>query len=150
MNVDFRQFMLSARIVDPEDRQRLLHRTAQLFSFMQETYRRSIEPVEFVSAIKTYEETMIDIHNQMDVDEFYNLIFDRWEGQFFRPDDRKALRSFYGGQLVQQVKSRECDHISERLEPFSAIQCDIKGKTTLEESLQDYVDGEVLEGGKLL
>jgi ubiquitin carboxyl-terminal hydrolase 34 len=83
----------------------------------------------------------------MDVDEFYNLLFDRWESQILAPDAKRQFRSFYGGQLVQQVKSKECAHISERLEPFSAIQCDIKGKSCLQESLQAYVDGEIMEGG---
>ncbi|EMR70596.1 putative ubiquitin carboxyl-terminal hydrolase protein [Eutypa lata UCREL1] len=82
----------------------------------------------------------------MDVDEFYNLLFDRWEAQMPSEGAKKTLRSYYGGHLVQQVKSKECEHISERMEPFSAIQCDIKGKTTLEESLQAYVDGEIMEG----
>jgi ubiquitin carboxyl-terminal hydrolase 34 len=30
---------------------------------------------------------------------------------------------------------------------LSAIQCDIKGKASLEERLQAYVDGEIMEGG---
>ena len=84
----------------------------------------------------------------MDVDEFYNLLFDRWESQLLSAEAKRKFRSFYGGQLVQQVASKECDHISERLEPFSAIQCDIKGKANLEESLQAYVDGEIMEGGE--
>ncbi|KAK5275155.1 hypothetical protein LTR40_013539, partial [Exophiala xenobiotica] len=48
--------------------------------------------------------------------------------------------------LVQQVKSKECEHISERLEPFSAVQVEIKGKARLEDSLRAYVEGEVLQG----
>ena len=49
---------------------------------------------------------------------------------------------------MQQIKSKECPHISEKIEPFSAIQCDIQGKATLTESLNAYVGGEVMEGGK--
>lgn len=114
---------------------------------MQESYRRFVDPSNFVHSIKTYDDALIDIHNQMDVDEFYNLLLDRWETQLSGHDEKRVIKSFYGGQLVQQVKSKECEHISERLEPFSAIQCDIKGKGTLAESLQAYVDGEVMEGG---
>ena len=115
---------------------------------MQNSLSRCVEPHELAYSIKTYEETRIDVNIQMDVDEFYNLLFDRWEGQMLAPEAKAEFRSFYGGQLVQQVKSKECPHISERLEPFSAIQCDIKGKSSLEESLQAYVNGEVMEGGK--
>ncbi|UNI21501.1 Ubiquitinyl hydrolase 1 [Purpureocillium takamizusanense] len=146
MNPSFRQFILSVNTEDPSDTQELLFHTQNVFGYLQESYRRYVDPITFVSAIKTYDDTMIDIYNQMDVDEFYNLLFDRWEGQFPLAEDRKQLRSFYGGQLVQQVKSKECEHISERLEPFSAIQCDIKGNGTLEESLQAYVGGEVMDG----
>ena len=110
---------------------------------------KSLEPQDFVDSIRTYDNEPVDVTVQMDVDEFYNLLFDRWEAQVLDPEDKKKFRSFYGGQLVQQIKSKECEHISERLEPFSAIQCDIKGKASLEESLQAYVEGEVMQGGRL-
>ncbi|KAK4140337.1 uncharacterized protein C8A04DRAFT_15044 [Dichotomopilus funicola] len=146
MNVDFREFMLGATVRDRQYGQNLLFQTQKLFAFMQESVRPFINPEECVASIKTYEDTQIDIVIQMDVDEFYNLLFDRWEGQFVVSDEKNRFRAFYGGQLVQQVRSQECEHVSERLEPFSAIQCDIKGKTSLEESLQAYVDGEIMEG----
>lgn len=145
MNIGFRQFMLNARIDKPHAQQ-LLSETQNLFANLQDSRRRFIDPQACVDQITTYEDLPIDIHNQMDVDEFFNLLFDRWEAQFTLDSDKKALRSVYGGQLVQQVKSKECEHISERIEPFSAIQCDIKGKSSLEESLQAYVDGEIMEG----
>lgn len=143
MNTGFRQFMLSATV---EDQDGLLFQTKRLLASMQESVRRSMDPQELIASIRTYEDTAIDIHNQMDVDEFYNLLFDRWEAQLASSEEKRQFRSFYGGQLVQQVTSKECEHISERLEPFSAIQCDIKGKASLEESLQAYVDGEIMEG----
>ncbi|KAK1537463.1 ubiquitin carboxyl-terminal hydrolase [Colletotrichum costaricense] len=146
MNTGFRRFMMNARIPAQSNTHGLLRETRKLFAFMQESSRKFIDPSLLVGSIKTYEETVIDVHNQMDVDEFYNLLFDRWEGQLSTADDRKTLRSFYGGQLVQQVASKECEHVSDRLEPFSAIQCDIKGKSTLQDSLQAYVDGEIMEG----
>ncbi|KAK3333232.1 hypothetical protein B0T19DRAFT_354656 [Cercophora scortea] len=146
MNTDFRQFMLNAEVKDRSHNQNLLFQTQKLFGLMQGTIRRFVNPEECVNSIKTYEDTQIDIHNQMDVDEFYNLLFDRWEGQLLTNEEKRQFRSFYGGQLIQQIASKECKHISERLEPFSAIQCDIKGKTSLQESLEAYVGGEIMEG----
>jgi ubiquitin carboxyl-terminal hydrolase 34 len=149
MNISFRGFMLNTYIADAGAAQKLLSETQKLFGFMQNSLKRYVDPSELAGSIRTYDDTQIDVSVQMDVDEFYNLLFDRWESQILAPADKKKFRAFYGGQLVQQVKSKECTHISERLEPFSAIQCDIKGKTSLQESLQAYVDGEVMEGGKL-
>ena len=140
--------MLDANVADGGASQKLLAETQTLFSYMQNSLRRFVDPVNLAGSIRTYEETPIDVSIQMDVDEFYNLLFDRWEGQILSSEAKKKFRSFYGGQLIQQIKSRECSHISERLDSFSAIQCEIKGKTCLQESLQAYVDGEVMEGGQ--
>ncbi|KAK1773820.1 hypothetical protein QBC45DRAFT_66178 [Copromyces sp. CBS 386.78] len=147
MNTDFREYILQSPVRNMiGGSQKLLLEMQRLFAFMQNSIRRFANPDDCIGSIRTYEDTVIDVTNQMDVDEFYNLLFDRWEGQFLNNADRRRFRSFYGGQLVQQVASKECSHVSERLEPFSAIQCDIKGKTTLQESLQAYVDGEIMEG----
>ncbi|KAK3340714.1 hypothetical protein B0H65DRAFT_268095 [Neurospora tetraspora] len=147
MNTDFREYILQSPVRNMvAGSQKLLLEMQRLFAFMQNSIRRFANPDDCIGSIRTYEDTVIDVTNQMDVDEFYNLLFDRWEGQFPNTAERRRFRSFYGGQLVQQVASKECSHVSERLEPFSAIQCDIKGKTTLQESLQAYVDGEIMEG----
>ncbi|EKD21222.1 uncharacterized protein L3040_000736 [Drepanopeziza brunnea f. sp. 'multigermtubi'] len=146
MNVPFREFMLQSHVADAGASQKLLSETQILFSYMQNSYKRFVDPANLAQSIRTYDETPIDIHVQMDVDEFYNLLFDRWESQILASDAKQEFKSFYGGQLVQQVKSKECEHISERMESFSAIQCDIKGKGNLKESLEAYVEGEVMEG----
>jgi ubiquitin carboxyl-terminal hydrolase 34 len=148
MNVDFRKFMLEVQVTDMDSTQKLLAETKKVFGYMQNTWQKSVDTQAAVDNIRTYENEPIDINVQMDVDEFYNLLFDRWESQIRLPEDKKLFRSFYGGQLVQQIKSKECAHISERLEPFSAIQCDIKGKSCLEDSLRAYVEGEIMQGGR--
>ena len=148
MNVKFRGFMLNTNVADGSSSQRLLHETQQLFAFMQESMMESADPTGVAGSLITYDNTAIDVSIQMDVDEFYNLLFDRWESQILSSADKKTFRAFYGGQIVQQIKSKECSHISERLEPFSAIQCDIQGKLTLLDSLNAYVGGEVMEGGR--
>ncbi len=148
MNIGFRAFILNANIADGEEQQKLLSETKTLFAYMQETLLKSVDPQAISDSINTYDNSPVDVSIQMDVDEFYNLLFDRCESQILSDADKKRFRSFYGGQIVQQIKSKECPHISERLEPFSAIQCDIQGKRSLAESLDAYVAGEVMEGGR--
>lgn len=148
MNTQFRQFILSLDIPNNTSSQQLLFHAQKLLAYMQESHCRFVDPENFVGSIRTYEDTYIDIHSQMDVDEFYNLLFDRLEAQLPTDDQRRKLRGIYGGRLVQQIKSQGCTHVSERFEPFSAIQCDINGKRTLQESLEAYVGGEIMEGGE--
>jgi ubiquitin carboxyl-terminal hydrolase 34 len=145
MNVRFREMIIHASVVD-EAKQPLLIELGKVFSRMQNSYRKWIDPTLAVENIVNYDSDRIDVAIQMDVDEFYNLLFDRLEWQFLVPAEKETLKSLYGGQLVQQIKSRDCDHISETFENFTTVQLEIRGKRGLEDSLRAYVEGEILQG----
>lgn len=146
MNVNFRQFMLGLEVKEGDGSQRLLLETQKLFASLQESYRRSVDPRPFAECVQTLDKTPIDITVQMDADEFYNLLFDQWEAQLLTQDNKRQFRNFYGGKMLQQVKSKECKHVSEREDSFFALQCDVQGKANLQESLQAFVQGDVMEG----
>lgn len=93
MNVGFRNFMLNANIADSEGTQRLLAETKSLFAHMQESLLKSVDPQGIADSIVTYDNSSIDVSIQMDVDEFYNLLFDRWESQILSESDKKRFRS---------------------------------------------------------
>lgn len=147
MNTEFRDFMLAFPIND-DDKQNLIFALKLLFAQMQAGTQKAGDTSALASSIRDHENNEIDVSVQMDVDEFFNLLFDRIEGQITDSERKNAFKAIYGGQLVQQVKSKECPHVSEREEPFSAIQCEIKGRHNLVESMQAYIEGEIMEGGK--
>lgn len=146
MNTDFRKFILGARVTDGHGSQKLLGATKRLFSHMQSSERKFAETLDFAQAIVPYDAPKIDINVQMDVDEFYNLLFDRWESQMPTKEDKNDFRAIYGGELITQIKSLDCEHVSERTEPYLSISCEVKGKTSLEQSLRTYVQGDAMEG----
>jgi len=146
MNRTFRNFVLLLPVNRSDETRKSSYCLKALFARMQGCFQRGIEPRDLVESLRDFAGEPIDPTVQMDVDEFFNLLFDRLESEMPSPSLKSSFRSYYGGQLVQQVKSNECEHISERTEPFSAIQCDIKGKFTLQESLKSYVEGEIMEG----
>lgn len=84
--------MLQLDLTEPETSQKLLDETQKLFANMQETWLKSVDPQGLVDTIRTYENEPIDVTIQMDVDEFYNLLFDRWEGQVVDPEQKKKFR----------------------------------------------------------
>ena len=146
MNIDFRNFIYSVRVEDPKESQSLLHQLQSLFAHLQMGDSKAAIPYELTQAIIDFEGRPINVHLQMDVDEFFNLLFDRIESQL-KSEDRARFKRFYGGVLAHTIKSRECPHISSREEDFAAIQCDVRGKHTLEDSLASYVKGEMMDGG---
>ena len=148
MTPRFRRFMQAVKVADPLNRQKLLAETQSLFNVMERTTHKCANTDKFVSSIVPYDGPSIDVSIQMDVDEFCNLMFDRWEGQVESKLDRDTLKSIFGGEVITQIKSQDCDHVSERPEPFLALSCEVKGKYGLSESLRAYVQGDVMEGGE--
>jgi ubiquitin carboxyl-terminal hydrolase 34 len=146
MNLNFRKFILGLELQEAGGSQKLLLETQRLFTYMQHSFRKSTDPRAFAACVKNSDLMPIDISIQMDADEFYNSLFDQWERQLIREEHKQQFRSFYGGQTLNQIKSKECEHVSERAEPFFAVQCDVLGKSTLQESLQAFVRGDVMEG----
>jgi ubiquitin carboxyl-terminal hydrolase 34 len=138
--------MLGLELQESNGSQKLLLETQRLFTNMQHSFRRSADPRSFAACVKNSDLMPIDISVQMDADEFYNSLFDQWERQLIKEENKQEFRSFYGGQTLNQIKSKECEHVSERSEPFFAVQCDVVGKSTLQESLQAFVSGDVMEG----
>lgn len=61
----------------------------------------------------------------------------RWE---------KSLTKVFGGTSVSQVIGLTCGHVSERDEPFNALPLEVKNKENLYQSLDLYVEGDLLEG----
>jgi ubiquitin carboxyl-terminal hydrolase 34 len=144
MNVRFRELILKYG-AENKNRQ-LVSELSKVFSWMQGCFEKSIDPSATVESITQWSGEQIDVTVQMDVDEFFNLLFDRLENQIADPSVRAQMKSLYGGETIQQIKSKECEHISERPESFSVLPVEIKGKASLQDSLQAYIAGEVLQG----
>ncbi|KAF2400792.1 hypothetical protein EJ06DRAFT_529889 [Trichodelitschia bisporula] len=146
MNPGFRTFFFNCEPAVGQRNSKLLTETRRLFAHMQDAYERSSDTAEFTRHITNLGNEVINVAEQMDVDEFLNILFIRWEEQMPSEVAKKKFRSFYGGKTIQQIKSKECDHVSEREDACLAIQCDVQGKSTLQDSLQAFVDGDVMEG----
>lgn len=150
MNQEFRGHIFELEGIETEagegGNSELIPEIVQLFAYMRYSWVKLLDTSGFIQSIRNFENDPIDITVQMDVDEFYNLLFDRLDSQIADKSKRDAISHCYGGMLLTQIKSKECEHVSERTEPFSAIQCDIKGKCDLQQSLDAYVEGEIMEG----
>lgn len=56
------------------------------------------------------------------------------------------MQTVLGGSFAQQVIARGVDFHSEREEEFCGLSVDVRGKPGLIESLEAYVQGELMEG----
>eukprot|EP00743_Colponemidia_sp_Colp-15_P012256 GILK01013886.1.p1 GENE.GILK01013886.1~~GILK01013886.1.p1 ORF type:complete len:1111 (+),score=235.56 GILK01013886.1:584-3916(+) len=124
----------------------VLFQLQQLFCYLQESEKKFFDPREFCLAYKDYEGNPMNPSIQMDVDEFFNRLFDKLETQLKETPEKNILQTFFGGKLLNQLICKDCPHVSEREETFYTLSLEVKGKKNILESLDSYVQGEILEG----
>lgn len=56
------------------------------------------------------------------------------------------IQNLFQGVFANEFICKGCPHYSEREEPFLAISLQVKNKHSIKESLDSFVEGEMLEG----
>ncbi|GBG29919.1 Ubiquitin carboxyl-terminal hydrolase 34 [Hondaea fermentalgiana] len=126
----------------------LLRQTRRMFSWLQESQKRAYDMTCFCNeSVSLNQGNPVDIFEQQDVDEFFNVLMDQLECGLKDTKRPNVLRELFGGVLCNQILCKEgCSHRSEREENFMVCQLEVKGKQSILESLDLYVEGEMLEG----
>lgn len=88
-------------------------------------------PKSFCHSFKTFDGQPTNVFEQMDVDEFFNLLMERIESALPKDNDLVA-RNFRGILVNEIIGSGDCTHISERDEPFFALSLTVKNKKTVQ------------------
>lgn len=131
----------------PDKSENLLYQLQSTFASLELSDLRAHDPSPLTLALRDVDGTPMNTSIQMDVDEFFNILLDRLENLLRGSPSADAIfAGLLGGKVVQQIKSLECSHVSEREESFLALQCDVKEKRDVDEALRAYVKGEMLDG----
>lgn len=91
-----------------------------------------------------FENQPLNVSEQMDVDEFFNLLVDKLEIHLKGSKYDNPFLYEFGGTISNDLIRKGCPHISEKEDGFSNIILSVK--KSLQESLANYVEGEMLEG----
>ena len=85
---------------------------------------------------------------QQDSDEFLAILCDNLEKEAKSYNKENFLENSFKGKISNEILSleKEYPYYSHGEEPFFRITLDIKGHKTLEEALDAYVKGEILDG----
>lgn len=124
----------------------MLYQLQYLFSSLQFSDKQYINPKMFAATIKDFDGNPINVNEQMDVDEFFNYFMDKLEGSIKDSSNHNIIKMHFGGLLVTELIGKDCIHRSERYEPFLTISVEVKNKKSLQEGLDSFVAGEILEG----
>jgi ubiquitin C-terminal hydrolase len=145
----FRQKLLKVPSVYKEDAQdrseNMLWELQSIFASLQESEKKFYDPSSFCKSYK-YEGQPMNPGVQMDVDEFFLHLLDKLETLTKGTEQEQLLKTFFGGNVAHQIVSKECEHISDRDEPFYTVQVEVKNRRNLYESLAAYIQGDLLDG----
>ena len=124
----------------------MLFQLQSLFSNLQESERKYLNTRTFCNTYRDPSGRPMVTHVQMDVDEFYVSLVDVLESKLKGTSEEKTLWQTFGGVIANQIICREADHVSERQEAAYTLSLGIQGKSNVQESLDLFIEGDMLEG----
>jgi len=151
MTKPFRLGLLTARLPDLPEAERgdnILYQVQRMFATLQESAKRFYETSEFTQAVKGYDGEPMNPRVQMDAKEFLDILFDRLEEQLKIANRPGLLQTIFGGEIANQLISKETGRSRERTEPFFTLSVDVKNKKNLLEALQLYITGEQVDAAE--
>jgi ubiquitin C-terminal hydrolase len=134
---------------DPADmNESLIYQVQLLFGMLQESEQQSCSPGGVCHAFKDLDGKPTDVRIQDDSGGFVQRLLDRMIMSTKGTPFEKDIPAVLGGVLCHELIGKgECHHYRDRSEDFYGISLEVQNKKTLTESLQAFVEGEVLEGG---
>ena len=106
-------------------------------------------PLNFIKSFKTaFNGEEIHLSVQQDTDEFLAILCDELEKEAKKFGKENFLENSFKGKITNEIVSleKEFPYYSQTEEPFNRITLDIKGHKNLEDALDAYVKGEILDG----
>lgn len=123
-----------------------LYQIKRIFSGLMKLEKQYYNPKKFCQAFKDIDGSPIDPRVQKDVDEFFHMFIDRIESMIKGTKEESVMKNLFYGVFANELICKGCPHTSEREETFMAVSVQVKDKHSLMESLDAFVEGEMLEG----
>ena len=88
----------------------------------------------------------VNLREQQDAVEFFMSLVESVDDGLKALGQEQVMSKQLGGLFSDQKICKECPHRYSKEEPFSVISVDIRNHSSLLDSLEQYVKGELLEG----
>eukprot|EP01080_Neovahlkampfia_damariscottae_P001684 gene1684-453_t len=144
----FRNGMFSAKVPTVEetkddDNKNVLYQSQLLFGNLKDSFKYYYDTNPFCDSYKDIFGEKINVHRQQDAYEFFNLYFDKIEAAIGNSSPN-FVKSIFGGRVLSEIKTE--NYVSKTEEPIIGISLDVKNKKNIQESLDNYIKGDRLEG----
>ena len=107
---------------------------------------KSNDPVGTLELTRSFGWDSSDAFTQHDVQELNRILMDKLETAMKGSKIEGALNDIFVGKMKSYIKCVNVPYESSRVEDFWDIQLNVKGFKNLEQSFQNYIEIEMLEG----
>eukprot|EP00042_Codosiga_hollandica_P058700 m.888901 g.888901 ORF g.888901 m.888901 type:complete len:2301 (-) comp59937_c0_seq1:245-7147(-) len=142
-----RSRILAADCIAEEERaESVLYQIQRMFAHLSFGHMQYFVPKEFWKNYRHWGQP-VNVREQQDALEFYNSLIDQLDEGLAKISQPRIFSEAFGGLFVdQKIIKSGCTHTFEREEPFSSIAVAVRNNHRLEDSLEQYVKGDLLEG----
>jgi len=116
-----------------------------LFAGLLLSQKMFVNPKSYCHAFKDWEGQPINVFEQMDVEEYLTMFMDRLEAAIKGTPQEKTIQYHFGGKFANEVICKSCPHYYTRSEAFLSLGVPVKNKKSLQEGLEAFVAGDLLE-----
>ena len=139
----FRDSILKCKCTDTE--KNILYELKNLFFSLQ--YLVDIQFFRPISFQQNFEGGPINPREQMDVDEFFNILIDKLENRLKGTNNENLVKYIFQGKQNDNIIFEEgCPHKRTNVNNFYSIQLQVKNKKNIYESLDTFIEGEHMTG----
>ena len=127
-----------------EETKNSLYEVQKVFLYLKYLKRGHYVPETFVN---NYDNEILNVHQQMDVDEFFSNILDKLENRLKNTENENLLKYFFLGRFNDTLTFQEgCNHHRTNVNDFYSIQLQVQNKKNIYESLDTLTEGELMNG----
>ena len=124
----------------------IVYQIQSMFAHLQLSQKHYYDTYDFNQSLRDWNGQPVNPNEQKDVNEFGSQLFNLLETELKDAQQAAFLSQSFRGLIMHQIISKECEHTVEREEPFYMISLTVKNKRTLQQSLDLFVTGDVLDG----
>eukprot|EP00105_Crassostrea_gigas_P001822 XP_011414140.1 PREDICTED: ubiquitin carboxyl-terminal hydrolase 24 [Crassostrea gigas] len=129
---------------DKPDEESVFFQIQQVLGHLLESKLQYHEPERFWKVFKLWGQT-VNIREQQDAFDFFQALIDQIDEHLKRNEKLEIFKRKFQGIFSDQKICKDCPHRYEREEAFLALNLTVKN-ATLQDSLDQFVKGELLEG----
>ena len=112
-----------------------------LLTEMKFSFNEYIVPKNLFNSVENWDKSKLNPKEQMDVSEFFNLLYEK-----IALSGSRYLQDYFEGKFYTTFTCDVCNKDSSSNESFTTINLQIKSHRNLKESLNSFFEGEILDG----